>query len=135
MNALRVVWWLVHLNMYSVSLDIQYRLDTVNGNGMTFMIDWWIKLLKHKGKCSFSNELIKASTLKLFAQRDTWKRMVGITLAYAGLFGRCMDQHEPTVGNLVGPMSKMTSGKRYLSTSNQQNCQENANIAPTDDFI
>ena len=99
------------------------------------MIDWWIKLLKHKGKCSFSNELIKASTFKLFAQRDTWKRMVGITLAYAGLFGRCMDQQEPTVGNLVGPMSKMTSGKRYLSTSDQQNCQENANIAPTDDFI
>ena len=54
---------------------------------MPFMIDWWIKLLKHKGKCSFSNELIKASTFKLFGQRDTWKRMVGITLAYAGFLG------------------------------------------------
>ena len=60
--------------------------------------------------------------------------MVGITLAYAEFFERWTNI-EPTVGNLVGPMSKITSGQRHLSTSDQQNCQQNANIAPTDDFI
>ena len=42
-------------------------------------------------KSSFSNELFSHSPLILFgptlAQRDTWKIMVGITLAYAGLVG------------------------------------------------
>ena len=36
---------------------------------------------------------------------------------------------EPTVGNQVGPMSKMTSGQCHLSTSSQHN----ANVGPTID--
>ena len=32
---------------------------------------------------------------------------------------------EPSVGNQVGPMSKMTSG--------QQNCQQNSNVGSTND--
>ena len=38
------------------------------------------------------------------AQRDTWKRMVGITLAYAGLVGlRALEQHRTNGWQLSWP--------------------------------
>ena len=50
-----------------------------------------------------------------------------------GLVGlKALDQHR-TLGNKVGPMSKMTTGQRHLSTSGPQNCQQNANVRPTND--
>ena len=46
------------------------------------------------------------------------------TLAFAGLV-------EPTIGNNAGPMSKLTLNQRHFSTLVQQNCQQNANVDPT----
>ena len=44
------------------------------------------------------------------AQRDTRKRMVGITLAYAGLVGlSALDQHRTNVWQLSGPDGQKTS--------------------------
>ena len=57
-------------------------------------------------------------------QHEIRKRMVGITLANAGLVGlRALDQNRTNRWQL----SIITFGQRHLSTSDQQNCQQNAN--------
>ena len=48
------------------------------------------------------------------SQRYTWKRMVGITLEYAGFVG-LRAYIEPTLGNFFGPMRKITSSQRDFS--------------------
>ena len=72
---------------------------------------------KNLGELNLSNELKLASTYNhiwlTLAKRNTWKRMVGIMLAYAWLVVlKTLNQHRTTVGNYVGPMSKMTSRQR-----------------------
>ena len=63
------------------------------------------------------------------AQRDTWKRMVGITLAYARLVGlRALDQHRingwrlswPYEQNDIGPTPFVDVGPTKLPTKCQR---------------
>ena len=65
----------------------------------------------------FSNEsiILVASTLvgPALSQRDTWKRMVGITLAYAGLV-------EPDGQNDLGPTLFVNVGPTKLQTKCQR---------------
>ena len=59
---------------------------------------------------------------------------MGIMLTYARLVGlKSLDHIEPSIGNNVGPMRKMTSSQRDLSTCCQQYCQQHANVGPTND--
>ena len=70
-----------------------------------------------KVESSFSNEsiILVASTLvgPALSQRDTWKRMVGITLAYAGLV-------EPDGQNDLGPTLFVNVGPTKLQTKCQR---------------
>ena len=66
------------------------------------------------------------------AKRDTGKRLVGITLAYAGLVGlRALDQHRTNGWQLSWPDEQYDIG--LTSTSGQQNCRQNASVGPTND--
>ena len=64
-------------------------------------------------------------------EREWWAYVM---LTYARLVGlKSLDHIEPSIGNNVGPMRKMTSSQRDLSTCCQQYCQQHANVGPTND--
>ena len=81
-------------------------------------------------KSRFSNELLISITLKSFRTNvgPTWYLKKN-GWHYIGICRACWTKIEPTVPNLVGPMSKMTLGQRHLSTSGQQNCQQKPTLA------
>ena len=65
-------------------------------------------------------------------RRDTWKRMVGITLAYAGLVGlRTLDQHRTNGWQLSWPDEQNDIG--LTSFVDVGHCRQNASVGPTND--